>query len=76
MMEIDGFPQRLQRLRKRRQGLSRSTLSELCGLHRDAIRRYERGEAKPTFEAVLAIAEYFEQAYGSTNVLDYLAGRK
>ena len=43
----DGFPARLQRLRER-QHKSRKVLSELCGLHPDAVRKYERGEMEPS----------------------------
>lgn len=53
-----------------------STLSELCGLHRDAVRRYESQEQKPSFETAAAIAEYFEGVHGCENVLEYLAGEK
>lgn len=56
-MEHD-FPATLRRLRERR-GISRRTLSELCGLHTDAIRRYERGEAEPSISALVAISDFF-----------------
>lgn len=56
-MEYD-FPATLRRLRERR-GISRRTLSELCGLHTDAIRRYERGEAEPSISALVAISDFF-----------------
>lgn len=62
------FPQRLQKLREG-QHKSRRVLSELCGLSPDAVRRYERGEAKPTMEALIAIADYFCVS------IDYLVGR-
>lgn len=62
------FRERLQYLRERRR-ISRKVLSELCGLHSDAIRRYERGEAKPDMESLVAIAEFFEVS------IDYLVGR-
>lgn len=62
------FPERLQRLRER-QHKSRRTVSELCGLPSDAIRRYERGEATPSVKALIAIADYFEVS------IDYLLGR-
>lgn len=64
----EDFPQRLQRLRER-QHRSRRVVSELCGLHPDAIRRYERREAKPGMKDLIAIADYFEVS------LDYLVGR-
>ncbi len=49
--------------------ISRKVLSELCGLHSNAVRRYERGEAEPTLHSLVAIAEYFEVS------VDYLVGR-
>jgi transcriptional regulator with XRE-family HTH domain len=67
--ETEIFAQRVRELRKRRRGLSCVALSELCGLHSDAVRRYERGEAKPSLEAAVAIADYFGVS------VDYLTGR-
>ena len=61
------FPERLRRLRERRR-VSRYVVSELCGLNRNAVRRYERGEAEPTMKALVNIADYFEVS------LDYLVG--
>lgn len=68
MPVAEDFPRRLQKLREQ-QRKSRRTLSELCGLQKDAVRRYERGEARPTYEALIQLAEYFEVS------LDYLTGR-
>lgn len=65
---MDEFPKRLQRLRER-QHKSRRVVSELCGLPPDAIRRYERGEAKPGMAALVAIADYFQVS------IDFLTGR-
>lgn len=65
---MDEFPRRLQKLRER-QRKSRKVVSELCGLHSDAIRRYERGEARPDMDALVAIANYFGVS------IDYLVGR-
>lgn len=62
------FSKRLQMLRER-QHKSRRVVSELCGLPTDAVRRYERGEAKPTADSLIAIANYFEVS------IDYLLGR-
>lgn len=62
------FQERLQYLRERRR-ISRRVLSELCGLHPDAVRRYERGECQPTKDALIAIADFFEVT------IDYLVGR-
>ena len=44
-------------------------MSELCGLGRSAVRRYERGERVPSVEALIALADYYEVS------LDYLTGR-
>lgn len=62
------FRQRLQNLRERRR-ISRIVLSELCGLAPDAVRRYERGEAEPSVQSMVALADFFEVS------LDYLSGR-
>lgn len=64
----EGFPERLKELRKR-QHVSQRTLSQLCGLGKNAIARYESGERVPTLPVLLAIADYF----GVT--VDDLAGR-
>ena len=64
----DGFPARLQKLREQRR-ISRKTLSELCGLHPDAVRLYERGEAEPSVVSLVALADYFGVS------TDYLLGR-
>lgn len=61
------FSKRLQRLREREK-VKRHVLSELCGMDRGAIRRYERGERKPTLEATIKIADHFGVS------LDYLVG--
>ena len=63
------FRQRLQQLREKKR-ISRRVLSELCGLHSNAVGRYERGEDEPTLHSLVAIADYF----GVT--VDYLAGRE
>ncbi|MBQ7975955.1 MAG: helix-turn-helix transcriptional regulator [Clostridia bacterium] len=63
------FRQRLQQLREKKR-ISRNVLSELCGLNSDAVRRYERGEAEPTLQSLVAIAEFFEVS------VDYLVGRE
>ena len=68
MYALNEFPERLRRLREEKRK-SRAVLSELCGLHTDAIRRYERGEAEPDLVSLIAIADFFEVS------LDYLTGR-
>lgn len=64
----EGFPVRLRRLREEKR-VSRAIVSELCGLDRDAVRNYERGERVPTMDALVALADYFEVS------MDYLTGR-
>lgn len=67
---MDRFQKRLKSLREAKHPVkSRRIVSELCGLHHDAIRRYERGEETPTVEALISIAEYYEVS------VDYLLGR-
>lgn len=69
-MNNEVFRYRLQKLREEHRGLSRRTLSELCGLPPDAVRRYERGEhVNPRVEAVAALADYLQVS------VDYLIGR-
>ena len=63
------FPKRLQRIREQR-GVSRRVLSELCGMNPNQVTRYERGERKPTADALCALAEYFNVS------VDYLLCRE
>lgn len=63
------FPQRLEKLREHRQ-IKRVVLSELCGLSRNAIGKYERGEQMPTLENAMRIADFFDVS------LDYLIGHE
>lgn len=65
----EAFASRLRRLREKRR-VSRRVMSELCGLHHDAIRRYEVGDAEPPIEALIAIADYLGVS------IDYLTGRR
>ena len=62
------FPDRLRRLREHHQ-LKRCVLSELCGLNRNTIKRYEMGTQKPSMDALISIADYFGVS------IDYLLGR-
>ncbi len=65
----DKFPERLRQLRERRR-ISRRVLSELCGLSKNMIAVYERGEVDPTVSAVMRLADYFDVSS------DYLFCRK
>ena len=62
------FQDRLRKLREEKR-MKRYILSQRCGLHTDAIRRYECGEAEPDLVSLIAIADFFEVS------LDYLTGR-
>lgn len=62
------FPDRLRKLRER-EGKSRIVLSQLCGLPDGAVRKYERREAKPNIDSLVAIADHFNVS------TDYLLGR-
>lgn len=64
-----GFPEQLRSLRERA-GMSRRILSELCGLSKNSIARYERGERVPSLTDAEALADFFDVS------LDRLCGRK
>lgn len=64
-----GFPQRLQRLRER-QHMSRKALGECCGLSKNVIGQYERGEREPAAGSLVKIADFFQVS------TDYLLGRQ
>lgn len=67
---MNEFSDRLRKLREERKPIkSMAVVSELCGLPRGAVRKYERGEAKPNMSALIALADYYEVS------LDYLTGR-
>ena len=63
------FPNQLRRLRERT-GMSRRVLSELCGLSKNSIARYERGERVPSLADAEELADFFEVS------LDRLCGRE
>ena len=69
MEQNAAFPQRLQTLREKRR-LSRRTLAELCGLSKNMISLYERGEKAPSVDALINLADFFGVS------TDYLLGRK
>ncbi|SER19810.1 helix-turn-helix domain-containing protein, partial [Neolewinella agarilytica] len=60
--------QRLVQLRKEH-NLSQSELAKKIGIHANVVGRYERGEAKPSIEQVLKIADVFDVS------MDYLTGK-
>lgn len=67
---MNEFPERLRKLRESMRPVRSMTVtSQLMGLHPDMLRRYERGEAAPSMDALYKIAEYYEVS------VDYLLGR-
>lgn len=68
-MTSSRFPQRLRALRERRR-MSRKALGELCGLSKNIIGKYERGEREPSVSTLVALADYFEVS------VDSLLGRE
>ena len=58
-MDDNRIGERLYALRVR-QGRSAKAVSELCGLSGDLVRQYELGIHKPSIEALVALADYFE----------------
>lgn len=68
-MEENVFPQRLRKLREGRR-VSRRVLSELCGLSKNMISRYERGERVPSLKDAALLAEHFGIS------LNFLCGRE
>lgn len=70
MVRMTEFSRRLRLLREERKPVrSMAAVSELCGLEKSAVRRYERGEAQPGMQALIALADYYEVS------LDWLTGR-
>lgn len=63
------FPVRLQRLRERK-GMSRKALGECCGMSKNIVGMYERGEKEPSMKTLIEIADFFEVS------TDYLLGRQ
>lgn len=63
------FSGRMRKLREKR-GISRKTLAELCGMSRNSVERYERGERIPSLTDAEEIAEFFGVS------LDWMCGRK
>ena len=63
------FPKRLRELREQR-GLSRKTLSELCGLGSGKVSVYERGAHMPTIQSAAKLADFLGVS------MDYLCGRE
>lgn len=71
MVNTEQLAGRLRKLREsKRPLLSQRVTSELMGLPKNALQKYERGEAVPGVPALLKIADY----YGVS--VDFLLGRE
>lgn len=63
------FAGRLQRMRERR-GMNRKALGECCGLSKNIIGQYERGEREPMASSLVKLADFFDVS------VDELLGRE
>ena len=68
MKILPRFPDRLKECRISK-GLTQKQAAELFGVGTRHWRKYEDGERVPTFDRLMAIAEYFDVG------LDWLTGR-
>lgn len=64
----DTFPARLRYLREKR-GMSRQVLGERCGLSKNMIGRYEKGEQIPNIDTLKNLCEVFGVS------ADYMLGK-
>ena len=62
------FDQRLNALRKEK-GITQKQLAEAIGLTERGLQGYEIKDRKPGYDALIALADYFDVS------LDYLVGR-
>lgn len=65
---MPSFGERLSQLRKLR-GLKAEELATAIGLQRRIIFHYEKNEANPSYDTLIALADFFGVS------LDYLVGR-
>lgn len=63
------FPERLRRLRERKR-MNQKALGECCGVSKNTVARWERGEREPGASSLIKIADFFEVS------TDYLLGRQ
>lgn len=52
------FGRRLKKLRDKR-GISQQVLADFCGISKNTVARYERGERIPNIETAELIADFF-----------------
>ena len=67
---MDRMPEyavRLRRLREQKK-MKRRVASELCGLSKNMMKRYENGEAEPRASALILLADFYNVS------VDYILG--
>ena len=65
----DSFSYRLRQLREKNH-LTQKALGERCGLSKNIIGQYEKGEKMPSLVTLIELADIFDVS------VDYLVGRK
>jgi transcriptional regulator with XRE-family HTH domain len=65
---MSSFGERLRSLRKLH-NLKAEELAEIVGVKRRIIFMYEKNDSKPSYDVLIALADYFKVS------LDYLVGR-
>lgn len=65
---MPSFGERLSQLRKTN-NLKAEDLADIAGVKRRIVFMYEKNESKPSFDVLIALADYFNVS------LDYLVGR-
>lgn len=65
---MPSFGERLSQLRKTN-NLKAEDLADIVGVKRRIVFMYEKNESKPSFDVLIALADYFNVS------LDYLVGR-
>lgn len=65
---MNDFGSRLKEIRKN-QGVTQKQVAVAIGASERGIQNYELNERKPAFDALIALADYFDVS------LDYLVGR-
>jgi transcriptional regulator with XRE-family HTH domain len=68
VINLPGFADRIKECRKNK-GLTQKQAAVLFDIAERHWQRYESGEQTPTFDGLLALADYFDVS------LDYLVGR-
>lgn len=69
MEQMPVYAVRLRRLREQKK-MKRRVASELCGLSKNMMRRYENGEVEPKASALILLADFYDVS------VDYILGVK